>query len=122
MVVAGLDAFETGRLAGTDRAQPLQGDAFRLLQHALVPDSQGQFAPLLQMGKFPVCPVPEEPLQESVRPLVSRAAPHLPGHWQGLPMGDGRPRQEPMAVQIPVGEVEQRSLDVYELAAVGGAR
>ena len=37
-------------------------------------------------------------------------------------MGDGRPRQEPMAVQIPVGEVEQRSLDVYELAAVGGAR
>ena len=46
----------------------------------------------------------------------------LPGQWSGLPRGDGRPRREAVAVQIPVGEVERRSLDVYELAAVGGAR
>ena len=46
----------------------------------------------------------------------------LPGQWQGLPRGDGRPRREAVAVQIPVGEVERRSLDVYELAALGGAR
>ena len=44
----------------------------------------------------------------------------LPGQWQGLPKRDNRSRREPMAVQIPVGEVEPRSLDVYELAAVGG--
>ena len=37
-------------------------------------------------------------------------------------MGDNRPRREALAVQIPVGEVERRSLEVYELAAVGGAR
>ncbi len=46
----------------------------------------------------------------------------LPGQWAGLPKGEGRPRQEAVAVQVPVGEVERRSLDVYELAAVGGAR
>ena len=46
----------------------------------------------------------------------------LPGQWSGLPRGDGQPRREAVAVQIPVGEVERRSLDVYELAAVGGAR
>ena len=46
----------------------------------------------------------------------------LPGQWQGLPKGDNRPRQEAMAVQIPVGDVERRSLDVYELAAVGSAK
>jgi len=46
----------------------------------------------------------------------------LPGQWVGLPRGDGRPRQEAVAVQVPVGEVERRSLDVYELASVGGAR
>ena len=46
----------------------------------------------------------------------------LPGQWVGLPRGDGRPRQEAVAVQVPVGEVERRSLDVYELAAAGGAR
>ena len=45
----------------------------------------------------------------------------LPGQWQGLPRGDGRPKPEAMAVQIPVGQVERRSLGVYELAAVGGA-
>ncbi len=46
----------------------------------------------------------------------------LPGQWSGLPAGDNRPKREATAVQIPVGEVERRSLDVYELAAVGGAR
>ena len=46
----------------------------------------------------------------------------LPGQWSGLPVGDNRPRRETMAVQISVGEVERRSQDVYELAAVGGAR
>ena len=45
----------------------------------------------------------------------------LPGQWEGLPRGDDRPRREAVAVQIPVGEVERRSLEVYELAA-GGAR
>ena len=46
----------------------------------------------------------------------------LPGQWSGLPAGDNRPRREALAVQIPLGEVECRSLDAYELAAVGGAR
>ena len=43
----------------------------------------------------------------------------LPGQWSGLPRGDNRPRKEAVAVQVPVGEVERRSLDVYELV-VGG--
>ena len=46
----------------------------------------------------------------------------LPGQCPGLPRGDGPPRREAVAVQIPAGEVERRSLEVYELAAVGGAR
>ena len=45
-----------------------------------------------------------------------------PGQWEGLPRGDGRPQQEAVAVQVTVGEVERRSLDVYELAALGGVR
>ena len=45
----------------------------------------------------------------------------LPGQWSGLPKGDNRPRKEAVAVQIPVGEVERRSLDVYELVAGGVA-
>ena len=45
----------------------------------------------------------------------------LPGQWSGLPWGEGRPRREVVAVQIPAGEVERRSLEVYELAVVGGA-
>ena len=46
----------------------------------------------------------------------------LPGQWEGLPRGDNRPRREAVAVRVqtPVGEVERRSLEVYELA-VGGA-
>ena len=61
------------------------------------------------------------------------SVPSLPGPDQGIPLhptrpvgrtaqGDGRPRREAVAVQVPVGEVELRSLDVYELATVGGAR
>ena len=46
----------------------------------------------------------------------------LPGQWEGLPKGDNRPRRKAIEVQIPVGEVERHSLDVHELAAVGGAR
>ena len=46
----------------------------------------------------------------------------LPGPRAGLPRGDGRPRGEAVAVRSPVGEVELRYLNVYELAAVGGAR
>ena len=46
----------------------------------------------------------------------------LPGQWKGLPRGDNRPRREAVAVQVPVEEVERRSLEVYELAALGGAR
>ena len=45
-----------------------------------------------------------------------------PGQWEGLPRGDGRPQQEAVAVQVTVGDVERRSLDVYELAALGGMR
>ena len=42
----------------------------------------------------------------------------LPGQWEGLPKADGRPHKEAVAVQVPVGEVERRSLEVYELAAL----
>ena len=45
----------------------------------------------------------------------------LPGQWSGLPRGDNRPRKEAVAVQVPMGEVERRSLDVYELVAGGVA-
>ena len=45
----------------------------------------------------------------------------LPGQWAGLPKGDGQPRKEAVAVQIPIGEVERRSLEVYELVAGGVA-
>ena len=45
----------------------------------------------------------------------------LPGQWSGLPKGDGRPHREAAAVQVPVGEVERRSLEVYELVAGGAA-
>ena len=44
----------------------------------------------------------------------------LPGQWEGLPKGEDRPPRQAVAVQVPVGEVERRSLEVYELAAAGG--
>ncbi len=46
----------------------------------------------------------------------------MPGQWEGLPKADGRPQQEALAVQVPVGDVERRSLDVYDLVATGGVR
>ena len=60
----------------------------------------------------------------AVHPRAQRSGQRfvLPGQWSGLTVGDSRPRREAMAVQIPVGEVERRSLEVCELATVGGAR
>ena len=46
----------------------------------------------------------------------------MPGQWEGLPKADDRPAKEALAVQVPVGEVERRSLEVYELAAARGVR
>ena len=43
----------------------------------------------------------------------------LPGQWAGLVNGDDGPRREAVAVQVSAGEVERRSLDVYELVAAG---
>ena len=59
----------------------------------------------------------------AVHPRAHRPghASSLPGQWSGLPKGDGRTRREAVALQIPAGEVERRSLEVYELTAVGGA-
>ena len=59
----------------------------------------------------------------AVHPRAQRSGQRfiLPGQWDGLPRGDNRPKREAVAVQIPVGEVERRSLEVYELAA-GGVR
>jgi len=60
----------------------------------------------------------------AVHPQAQRTGQRLtlPGQWDGLPGGDDRPRKEAVAVQIPVGQVERRSLEVYEVAAVGGGR
>jgi hypothetical protein len=41
-----------------------------------------------------------------------------PGQWVGLARSDGRARPEPLALQLPAVEVEQRSLALYE-ALVG---
>ena len=49
------------------------------------------------------------------------SASFYPDSGMGCPGGDNRPKRGAVAVQIPVGEVERRSLDVYELA-VGGVR
>jgi hypothetical protein len=46
----------------------------------------------------------------------------LPGQWDGLRNGNGRPPKEPLAVQVATVEVERRSLDCYEVAAAGGVR
>jgi transposase len=37
----------------------------------------------------------------------------LPGQWAGLPGGDDRPPKEPLAVELPSVEVEQRPLAAY---------
>ena len=46
----------------------------------------------------------------------------MPGQWEGLPRADGRPHKEALAVQVPVGEVERRSLEIYDLVTAGGVR
>ena len=46
----------------------------------------------------------------------------LPGQWAGLVDGDDSPRREALAVQVSAGQVERRSLEVYELAATGDVR
>ena len=46
----------------------------------------------------------------------------LPGQWAGLVNGDESPRREAVAIQVSAGQVERRSLEVYELAAAGGVR
>ncbi len=38
----------------------------------------------------------------------------LPGQWQDLPRGDGRPKPEPLAVQVPTIDVQRRSLSAYD--------
>lgn len=57
----------------------------------------------------------------AVHPRAVRPGQRLiaPGQWAGLPRGDGRPLREPLAVQVPDVEVEQRSLAAY--AALVGA-
>ena len=59
----------------------------------------------------------------AVHPRAQRSGQRftLPGQWSGLPKGDSRPYKEAVAVQIPAGVVELRSLDVYELVAGGVA-
>jgi len=46
----------------------------------------------------------------------------VPGQWAGLPLGDRRPRLEPLAVQLPMVDVQRRSLAVYEALAEVGTR
>ncbi len=46
----------------------------------------------------------------------------MPGQWEGLPRADGRPQQEALAVQVLMGDVERRSLEVYDLVTAGGVR
>lgn len=38
-----------------------------------------------------------------------------PRQWAGIPTRGGRPRPEPMAVQLPTVEVERRPLSVSEV-------
>jgi transposase len=44
-----------------------------------------------------------------------------PGQWTGLPRGVARSRPEPLAVQCPTIDVEQRALTVYDAVAGGAA-
>ena len=37
----------------------------------------------------------------------------IPGQWQGLPIGNEKPRRSPLAFQVAVPEVECRSLHEY---------
>ena len=44
-----------------------------------------------------------------------------PGQRERLSLGGEGPRRAALAVQTPAGQVEQRPLEVHELAATGGA-
>jgi transposase len=58
----------------------------------------------------------------AIHPRATRRGQRLiqPGQWAGLPPGDGRPRPEPLAVQLPAIDVEHRPLAAYD--ALVGAR
>lgn len=43
----------------------------------------------------------------------------VPGQWAGMPLGDGRKKQESLAVQLPTVEVQRRSLKVYDALLEG---
>jgi len=51
----------------------------------------------------------------SLHPRAHRAGQRqtVPGQWEGLPMGDEKRRRTPVAFQVAVVEVEQRSLREY---------
>lgn len=55
----------------------------------------------------------------AVHPRALRQSQFLtaPGQWDGLKQSSSRPRREPVAMQLPLVEVERRSLDVYEQLA-----
>ena len=59
----------------------------------------------------------------AVHPRAQRAGQRsvLPGQREGLPLGGAAPHREALAEQVPVVQVEHRSLDIYELVA-GGVR
>lgn len=46
----------------------------------------------------------------------------LPGQWQGLLTGESSPQKEALAIQVPTVEVQQRSLETYEVLVMGGVR
>ena len=56
----------------------------------------------------------------AVHPRATRPGQRFthPRQWAGIPIQGARPRSEPLAVQLPTVEVEQRPLSVYE-ALVG---
>jgi transposase len=61
----------------------------------------------------------------AIHPRASRLGERftVPGQWAGLPLGEGRPRREALAVQLPQVDVQRRSLAIYEaLVATGGAQ
>jgi hypothetical protein len=58
-----------------------------------------------------------------VHPRASRPGQRFaaPGRWDGLRAGDGGPRKEALAAQVPAVEVERRPLAV-DAALAGGER
>lgn len=51
------------------------------------------------------------------RAITPRRRLTIPGQWDGLPLGDGRPSNEALVVQTGQAEVERRSLAVYQAIA-----